>query len=116
MQRVLVVEHHPQVLEALAELVAEEPGLELIGTAGTVSEAISLANRLQPDVVLVDVDEPSWKSIRLDHRIGELLPMARLVRLTAATHPEQECLESPANTPRSVLKTAIPDFLRSLTA
>jgi DNA-binding NarL/FixJ family response regulator len=115
MKRVLVVEHHSQILDALADLVAEEPGLELAGTAGTAREAISLARRLRPDVVLLDVDQPSWHAQRLDHVLSELLPFALLVRLTAATDPDLECLESLANTHRSVLKSAVPDFLRSLT-
>ncbi|GAA2346626.1 MULTISPECIES: response regulator transcription factor [Streptomyces] len=115
MKRVLVVEHHHLVSSALADLVSETPGLELAGVARSVREAISLAERSQPDVVLIDVDKSSWKSLRLDLLIADLLPRARLVRLTAVSDPRTECLESPTNTP-SVPKTAIPDFLRSLTA
>jgi DNA-binding NarL/FixJ family response regulator len=116
MKRVLVAEPHPQVLEALADLVAEESGLELSGIASTADEAISLARRLQPDVVLIDVDEPSWRGKRLDHQLSELLPKALLIRLHAASDPEQECPESPASTPQSIPKTSIPEFLRSLAA
>ncbi|EFL25036.1 hypothetical protein SSOG_04750 [Streptomyces himastatinicus ATCC 53653] len=114
MQRVLVVEHHTQVLSALADLVIEEPGLELSGIAGSAREAISLAREAQPDVVLIDVDEPGWKAQGLDRLIGDLLPQARIVRLTAASDPHLECLESPTNTP-SILKTEIREFLRSIT-
>jgi DNA-binding NarL/FixJ family response regulator len=115
MHRVLVVEHHPQVLDALADLVAEEPGLELSGIASTADEAISLARRLQPDVVLIDVDEPSWQAKQLVHALSEVLPRALLVRLTAASNPDWECPESHPNTARIVLKTAVPDLLGSLT-
>jgi DNA-binding NarL/FixJ family response regulator len=114
MQRVLVVEHHTQVLSALADLVIEEPGLELSGIAGSAREAISLAREAQPDVVLIDVDEPGWKAQGLDRLIGDLLPQARIVRLTAASDPQLECLESPTNTP-SILKTEVREFLRSIT-
>jgi DNA-binding NarL/FixJ family response regulator len=116
MKRVLVVEPHPQVLDALADLVEEEPGLELAGAVGTAREAIALARSARPDVVLVDVDEPSWRAERLDHQLSELLPRALLIRLSAATDLEQESLKSPENTSPSILKTAIPAFLRSLTA
>lgn len=116
MKRVLVVEHHPQVLDALADLVAEAPGVELTGTAGTAREAISLASRLHPDVVLFDADEPSWKKQRLDRELSELIPLALLVRLTTATDPETQCLKTPPKTSHSILKTAVPEFLRSLTA
>ncbi len=113
MQRVLVVEYHAQVLSALADLVVEEPGLELSGIAGSAREAISLARHMQPDVVLIDVDELSWQAQRLDRLIGELLPSARIVRLTAVSDPQMECLESPTRT-TSILKTAVPEFLRSI--
>ncbi|UGY90950.1 response regulator transcription factor [Streptomyces gobiensis] len=114
MHRVLVVEHHPQVLDALADLVAEEPGFELAGVAGTAREAISLARHLNPDVVLIDVDKPEWKTDRLDHSLAELLPEAVFIRLSAlADNAEKDCLKSPASTLRSVPKTAIPDLLRS---
>ncbi|MER7791679.1 DNA-binding response regulator [Streptomyces sp. NPDC097640] len=114
MKRVLVVEHHHLVSSAIADLVDETPGLELAGAARSVREAISLAERRQPDVVLIDVDKSSWKSLRLDLLVADLLPRARLVRLTAVSDPRMGCLESPTNNP-SVLKTAIPQFLRSLT-
>lgn len=118
MRRVLVVESHSQVLDAIADLVEEEPGLELAGAIGTACEAISPARRLHADVVLIDMDEPSWRAKQLDRRLSELFPQALLVRLSAATDPEQECLESPAtaNAPINLLKTDIPEFLRSLTA
>jgi DNA-binding NarL/FixJ family response regulator len=115
MHRVLVVEHHPQVLDALADLVAEEPGLELSGIASTADEAISAARRLQPDVVLIDVDGPSWQAKQLVHTLRELLPKALLVRLTAASDPERECPESHPNTTQTVLKTDVPDLLKNFT-
>ncbi|AQA12640.1 response regulator transcription factor [Streptomyces samsunensis] len=113
MHRVLVVERHPLVLSALADLVVEEPGLELSGIAGSAREAISLVHHMQPDVVLIDVDERSRQTPRLVRLIGELLPYARIVRLTAVSDPQMECLESPTKNP-SVLKTAVPEFLRSM--
>lgn len=116
MKRVLVVEPHPQVLDALADLVEEESALELVGAAATAREAISQASRLQPDIVLIDMDEPSWRRNRLDHQLSELLPNALLVLLYAGSEPEKECSASKANTPQSILKTSTPEFLRSLTA
>jgi chemotaxis response regulator CheB len=114
MQRVLVVEHHPQISDVIADLVTEEPGLELAGVAGTAREAISLARRLGPDVVLIDMDEPDWKTVRLDLLLGELLPLAALVRLSAVTDSEKEIPTSPTGVYRAAPKTEIPNILRSL--
>ncbi|KUL35449.1 response regulator transcription factor [Streptomyces regalis] len=115
MKKVLVVEPHPQVLAALADLVEEEPGYELAGAVATISEAISQISDLTPDVVLVDSDTANQESHLLGHQLGELLPMALLVLLSAATEPHKECPESSAKTlPISILKTDAPEFLRSL--
>ncbi|MGW0821031.1 response regulator [Streptomyces sp. NPDC002845] len=119
MKRVLVVEPHPQVMAALADLVEEEPGCELVGAVATAAEAISLVSDASPDVVLMDADTPDWRSHQFGHRLGELFPMALLVLISAATEPHsephKECSESSAKTPPiSILKTAAPEFLRSL--
>ncbi|PAZ13044.1 response regulator [Streptomyces sp. SA15] len=117
MKRVLVVEPHPQALAALTDLVEDEPGCELVGAVTTVAEAIQLVNDVIPDVVLVDADASNWQSHRLGHQLGELLPKALLVLLSAATDPRQECPKSSAKTPPiTILKTAAPEFLRSLSA
>ncbi|KUO14418.1 response regulator transcription factor [Streptomyces dysideae] len=117
MKRVLVVEPHPQVLTALADLVEDEPGCELVGAVATTSEAMSLVSDVRPDVILVDSDTTNWRSNQLGHRLGEILPAALLVLLSAATEPHRECQESSAKTPPiSILKTAAPEFLRSLSA
>ncbi|GGZ65727.1 hypothetical protein GCM10010344_35140 [Streptomyces bluensis] len=120
MKRVLVVEPHPQVMAALADLVTDEPGCELVGAAATVTEALSLVSDMIPDVVLVDTDAP-----RRPHRppqqpgnaLTELLPTAVLVFISTATEPHTEYSETSPTTPHiSILKTAVPEFLRSLTA
>ncbi|MBA2809108.1 response regulator transcription factor [Streptomyces sp. KM273126] len=120
MKRVLVVEPHPQVMAALADLVTEAPGCELVGAVATVCEAISLVSGVSPDVVLVDTDTPHWPywpSHQLGKALSELLPMAALVFISTATEPYTECPEASATTPPiSILKTAVPEFLRSLTA
>lgn len=117
MKRVLVMEPHAQVRAALADLVDDEPGCELVGAVTTIAEAMSLVSKVTPDVVLVDTDTPDWRPRQLGHRFGEILPEALLVFLSAAAEPPRERPESSMKTPPiSLLKTAAPDFLRSLTS
>lgn len=54
MSRVLLVEDDPTVRGVIQILLATEPDLELVGSADTAEEAIALAERLQPDLVLLD--------------------------------------------------------------
>ncbi len=113
MKKVLIVESHPQVRAALADLVEDEPGCELVGAVAAAAEAISLVSDVSPDVVLVDADTPD----RLSHQLGELFPLALLVLLTAVSETPRKCPESSAKTPPvCILKTAAPEFLRSISA
>lgn len=119
MKRVLVVEPHPQVMAALADLVTQEPGCELVGAVATVIEALSLVSGISlnvVDAVLVDADTQHSQSHQLA-ALAELLPMAFLVHIFTATEPHKEYPEAPANTHSiSILKTDVPEFLRSFTA
>ena len=54
--RLLLVDDQPAVRRGLRMRFALEPDLEVIGEAGDATEAISLAQTLGPDVVLMDVD------------------------------------------------------------
>lgn len=55
MIRVLVVDDHPVVRSGLMALLSAEPGLDVVGAAATGEEALRLARRLAPDVVLCDL-------------------------------------------------------------
>lgn len=53
--RILIVENHPAVREALAYQIQRHPDLELVGEAATVDEALDRIASLAPDVVVVDI-------------------------------------------------------------
>ncbi|MBG6085507.1 response regulator [Zhihengliuella flava] len=55
MIRLLVADDHPVVRTGLRAMLAEEPGLEIVGEASTPSDAFVLAAQLTPDVVLMDL-------------------------------------------------------------
>lgn len=56
--RVLVVDDHPGVLAALADVLGSDPRLEVVGAVGTGPEAHAAAQQVQPDVVVLDVNIP----------------------------------------------------------
>lgn len=87
MYRVLVVDHHPLVLSALSDIVAEASGLELAGIASSVPEAIDRALQLNPDIVLMDMDMPGGGGERLAETLSGLIPQARIVPLSALSIP-----------------------------
>jgi DNA-binding NarL/FixJ family response regulator len=61
--RLLLVEDQTVVREGLRQLVESEPGLAVAGEAGTVAEAVTLAARLRPDVVLLDLKLPDGSGL-----------------------------------------------------
>jgi DNA-binding NarL/FixJ family response regulator len=56
--RLLVVEDEALFRELLIRTLDDEPGFEVVGSAGTGDEAVELAASLQPDVVLMDIEMP----------------------------------------------------------
>lgn len=49
--------------EGLIGLLSSQPGIDVVGQAGTVADAVSLARQLSPGVVLMDVDLPDGSGV-----------------------------------------------------
>lgn len=86
--RLLVVDDHQLARDGLVRLLSLEKDIEIVGAAGDGEEAVALAARTQPDVVLMDVRMPRMNGIEATRRIVEALPEIAVVLLTL--HDEQE--------------------------
>lgn len=62
-----------------------EPGLEVVGEAGDGREAVALAERLQPDVLLLDVAMPEMDGLEALPQVREVSPETQVVMLTGMT-------------------------------
>lgn len=80
--RVLVVDDTEMIRELMALLVSEDPRFELVGEAGNGQEGIWAAERLEPDVVFLDVSMPVKTGLEAAPEIAELLPETTIVYLT----------------------------------
>lgn len=69
--RVLIVDDHPAVREALAVRIAQQPDLEVCGEADDTSAALRLLAEIQPDVVVVDISLKTGNGIDLIKRIKD---------------------------------------------
>jgi DNA-binding NarL/FixJ family response regulator len=67
--RVLIVDDHPVVREGLRAVLGAEPDIEVCGEAGTGEQAVQLATRLGPDVVLMDLRLPDIDGVEATARI-----------------------------------------------
>jgi EAL domain-containing protein (putative c-di-GMP-specific phosphodiesterase class I)/response regulator of citrate/malate metabolism len=81
--RVLVADDEEVVLVALAELIASDESLELVGTARDAQEAIEFALREHPDVAVVDVKMPGGGGVRAAREITASRLQTRVVALSA---------------------------------
>lgn len=63
--RLLIVEDEPPARAKLRRLLAALPGVELVGEAGDAVEALALAERLQPDAALLDIQLPGRSGLEL---------------------------------------------------
>ena len=86
--RVLVVDDHVLFAEALMLTLGIDDRIEVVGSASTGVEAVSLAEALRPDVVLMDLHMPSMDGIEATRRVRNVSPDSRVVIVTAARSPE----------------------------
>ncbi len=116
-ERVLVVDDHPLTREALSSLLAQH-GFDVSGQASDGAEAIELAARLQPDVVLLDLTMPELDGLSALPRLRERAPDAEVVVLTASGTEENLLAAIRAGAAGYLLKTESPeriaDFLRGV--
>jgi DNA-binding NarL/FixJ family response regulator len=80
--RVVVADDQRAVREALATVLDAEPGLEVVGLAADGDEAVELAHRFSPDVVLMDLRMPTADGVAATRRLSAELPDVKVVVLT----------------------------------
>jgi two-component system, NarL family, response regulator LiaR len=61
--RVLIVDDHEIVRQGLFSLLADQPGIEVVGQAGDGEAALAMATEKQPQVVLLDLKMPGLDGI-----------------------------------------------------
>lgn len=81
--KLLLVDDHPIVRDGLAKLDQIDPQLRIVGAVGSVTEAIVLARKSTPDVVLLDLRLPDGSGIEACRRIKADSPKTRVLFLTS---------------------------------
>ena len=88
MVKVFLVDDHEVVRRGLIDLLSADDDLEVVGEAGSVSQALARIPALQPDVAVLDVRLPDGNGIELCRDLLSMLPDLRCLMLTSFTSDE----------------------------
>ena len=109
--RVLIADDHVLVRKGTAALLETEESIEVVGEASDGEEAVEQVERLQPDVVLMDLVMPQMDGIEATRRIAESQPGIRILVLTSFAGDDKVFPALKAGAHGYLLKDAQPEEL-----
>jgi len=92
--KVLVVDDHLVVRKGYEYMIKVYPDMKLIGEASSGEQAISLCQKLEPDVVLIDIKLPQLSGISTIRTIKEQYPNIQLVAITSYIQEKELVIEA----------------------
>ncbi|MFN2467819.1 MAG: response regulator transcription factor [Gaiellaceae bacterium] len=85
--RVLIADDHRPFCEALEAILGVDPRMRVVGSASNGLEAVDLAKRLRPDLVLMDISMPFLDGVEATHRIRSEVEGTCVLMLTGSDLP-----------------------------
>jgi two-component system nitrate/nitrite response regulator NarL len=79
--RIAVVDDHPMLREGVVRTLNDEPDIEVVGEGGTADEALAIAQKSLPDIILLDMNMPG-SGLTAIERISDVCPAVKLIVLT----------------------------------
>ena len=114
---VLIADDHPVVREGLRGMLAAEAGIVVVAEASSGDEAVVMAIRHQPDVVLMDLRMPGGDGVQATAGIVAALPHSRVIVLTTYESDADIVRAVEAGATGYLLKdTPIPDLVTAIRA
>src|SRR5258705_10465763 len=80
--RVLIVDDIPETRDHLTKLLGFESDIEVVGSAASGTESLSMAGELLPDVVLMDINMPDMDGIAATEKLSTQDPSASVVMMS----------------------------------
>ena len=86
--RVLIADDVPEARDNVQKLLQFAPDIAVVGQAGTGREAVDLARRLNPDIILMDVQMPEMDGIAATQVITAQFPSIAVIMISVQIDPE----------------------------
>jgi len=105
--RILIADDYTMVRQGLSQICDAEADLEVIGQAANGEEAVRLADRLRPHVVIMDINMPILDGVQATQQITEAYPEMGVIILTMYRQDEHVFEAIKAGARAYLLKEAI---------
>lgn len=86
--RIMIVDDHPMVAEGIQSILESYDDVEVVGTLGDGRQAVDAAERLRPDVILMDLNMPNLGGLSATEILLERAPDTRILILSMHDSPE----------------------------
>ena len=111
--RVLLADDYPDIVKAVSRLLALD--CEIVGTVSDGGALMEAARRLQPDVIVLDVNLANGHSLEACREITRVNPTTKVIMFTAMNDPAARQAFFAAGASAFVSKMAAEDLLRTIT-
>jgi len=80
--KILLADDHSLVRQGFKMILDAQQDMQIVGEAGNGREAVELAEKLQPDLIVMDVTMPELNGIEATRRLAQVAPRARVLALS----------------------------------
>jgi pilus assembly protein CpaE len=85
---IMLVDDIPEARENIKKMLAFEPDMKVVGTAGTGREAVTLAKEIRPNIIIMDINMPDMDGIQATTLITEAVPTVAVIMMSVQNDPD----------------------------
>jgi DNA-binding NarL/FixJ family response regulator len=113
--KVMIVDDHPAFRDGLSRLLSEETDLEIVATPDDTEPVVELANKLQPNVIIMDISMPKLNGIEAARQIKTTCPDIAILIVSAYSYSSYALAALRAGASGYLLKNSpMPQLLKAI--